>query len=108
MGFGKHPHDNMEIVSIPLEGALEHQDSMGNKAIIKKGEVQLMSAGTGVTHSEKNFDLKNTVKFLQIWVMPEKEIFSQDMNKRHLKRKVEKCNSNSGVTNWLERWRFEN
>ena len=72
MGFGKHPHDNMEIISIPLEGDLEHQDSMGNKAIIKKGEVQLMSAGTGVTHSEKNHDTKNPVKFLQIWVIPEK------------------------------------
>lgn len=72
MGFGKHPHDNMEIVSIPLEGALEHQDSMGNKTVIRKGEVQIMSAGTGVAHSEKNEDAKSPVKFLQIWVFPEK------------------------------------
>jgi len=72
MGFGKHPHDNMEIVSIPLEGSLEHQDSMGNKTVIRKGEVQIMSAGTGVAHSEKNEDSKNQVKFLQIWVFPEK------------------------------------
>ena len=72
MGFGKHPHDNMEIVSIPLEGALEHQDSMGNKTVIRKGEVQIMSAGKGVAHSEKNEDSKNPVKFLQIWVFPEK------------------------------------
>lgn len=72
MGFGKHPHDNMEIVSIPLEGALEHQDSMGNKTVIRKGEVQIMSAGTGVAHSEKNEDSKIPVKFLQIWVFPEK------------------------------------
>lgn len=73
MGFGKHPHDNMEIVSIPLEGSLEHQDSMGNMAIIKKGEIQIMSAGSGITHSEKNEDIKNPVKFLQIWVFPEKK-----------------------------------
>ena len=73
MGFGKHPHDNMEIVSIPLEGSLDHQDSMGNMAIIKKGEVQIMSAGSGITHSEKNEDIKNPVKFLQIWVFPEKK-----------------------------------
>lgn len=72
MGFGKHPHDNMEIVSIPLEGALEHQDSLGNKTVIRKGEVQIMSAGTGVAHSEKNEDAKSPVKFLQVWVFPEK------------------------------------
>jgi quercetin 2,3-dioxygenase len=73
MGFGKHPHDNMEIVSIPLEGGLEHQDSMGNKTLIKKGEVQIMSAGTGVFHSEKNESGKAPVKFLQIWVFPDKK-----------------------------------
>ena len=70
MGFGSHPHQNMEIISIPLEGDLEHQDSMGNKAIIKQGDVQVMSAGRGVTHSEKNKNLKLPVKFLQIWVFP--------------------------------------
>ncbi len=70
MGFGKHPHDNMEIISIPLEGVLEHQDSMGNKTIIKTGEVQIMSAGTGVAHSEKNHSSKEPVKFLQIWIIP--------------------------------------
>lgn len=73
MGFSKHPHDNMEIVSIPLEGGLEHQDSMGNKTLIKKGEVQIMSAGTGVFHSEKNESGKAPVKFLQIWVSPDKK-----------------------------------
>lgn len=72
-GFSKHPHDNMEIVSIPLEGGLEHQDSMGNKTLIKKGEVQIMSAGTGVFHSEKNESGKAPVKFLQIWVSPDKK-----------------------------------
>src|SRR5436305_14518026 len=66
MGFGKHPHDNMEIISIPLEGDLEHNDSMGNVAIIKQGDVQAMSAGTGIVHSEKNKNHDEWVKFLQI------------------------------------------
>ncbi len=70
MGFGKHPHDNMEIISIPLEGALEHQDNMGNKQVIKQGDVQIMSAGTGIAHSEKNASSHLPVKFLQIWVFP--------------------------------------
>jgi quercetin 2,3-dioxygenase len=70
MGFGKHPHDNMEIISIPLEGDLEHGDNMGNKTVIRKGDVQIMSAGTGVVHSEKNANTGNAVKFLQIWVIP--------------------------------------
>jgi len=69
-GFGKHPHDNMEIVSIPLEGDLEHGDSIGNTAVIKQGDVQSMSAGTGVVHSEKNKNGDKQVKFLQIWVFP--------------------------------------
>ena len=70
MGFGKHPHDNMEIISIPLEGDLEHGDSLGNVAVIKQGDVQSMSAGTGVIHSEKNKNSDLPVKFLQIWVFP--------------------------------------
>ena len=70
MGFGKHPHDNMEIISIPLEGDLEHGDSMGNTTVIKQGDVQIMSAGTGVVHSEKNKNSDKPVKFLQIWVFP--------------------------------------
>lgn len=70
MGFGRHPHDNMEIISIPLEGDLEHQDSMGNTAVIRKGDIQAMSAGTGIFHSEKNAHHNEQVKFLQIWIYP--------------------------------------
>ncbi|PHI21307.1 hypothetical protein CEQ90_02595 [Lewinellaceae bacterium SD302] len=69
-GFGTHPHDNMEIVSIPLEGDLEHKDSMGNVTVIKQGDVQAMSAGTGIFHSEYNKNSDQDVKFLQIWVFP--------------------------------------
>lgn len=72
MGFGTHPHDNMEIISIPLEGDLEHKDSMGNVAVIRNGDIQVMSAGTGITHSEYNKNKNQQVKFLQIWVFPNK------------------------------------
>lgn len=73
MGFGTHPHDNMEIISIPLEGDLEHKDSMGTTAVIKNGDVQVMSAGSGITHSEYNKNKDKLVKFLQIWVFPNKK-----------------------------------
>ena len=73
MGFGTHPHDNMEIISIPLSGDLKHKDSMGNEAIIKQGDIQVMSAGTGIAHSEMNADKEKEVKFLQIWVIPNKK-----------------------------------
>jgi len=72
-GFGTHPHDNMEIISIPVEGDLEHKDSMGNVALIKEGDIQVMSAGTGITHSEYNKNSDREVKFLQIWVFPTKK-----------------------------------
>lgn len=72
MGFGTHPHADMEIVSIPLSGSLAHKDSTGNSQIIRTGDVQIMSAGTGITHSEFNPDQTKEVNFLQIWVLPEK------------------------------------
>lgn len=70
MGFGTHPHDNMEIVTIPLEGMVSHKDSMGNSGIIKAGDVQVMSAGTGVYHSEFNGSKTDLLRLLQIWVFP--------------------------------------
>jgi len=73
MGFGTHPHDNMEIITIPLEGDLAHKDSMGNTETIKSGDIQVMSAGTGVKHSEFNPNADQRTKLLQIWVYPNKQ-----------------------------------
>jgi hypothetical protein len=70
MGFGTHPHDNMEIITIPLSGAVHHKDSMGNEGDILAGEVQVMSAGTGVTHSEFNGNRNSELKLFQIWILP--------------------------------------
>jgi redox-sensitive bicupin YhaK (pirin superfamily) len=73
MGFGTHPHDNMEIITIPLEGDLAHKDSMGNAATIKNGDIQVMSAGTGIQHSEFNPNADQKTKSLQIWLFPNKK-----------------------------------
>lgn len=72
-GFGMHPHDNMEIISIALSGMLEHRDSLGNDGVIKPGEIQKMSAGFGITHSEYNPSTVDPVHFLQIWIVPEEK-----------------------------------
>lgn len=91
-GFGRHPHDNMEIISIPLDGDLEHKDSLGNTAVIRQGDIQVMSAGTGVFHSEYNKNEDKEVRFLQIWVFPRKrnvepryDQLTLDIKERHNK-----------------------
>ncbi len=73
MGFGTHPHDNMEIITIPQSGTIEHKDSMGNHGIISAGDIQVMSAGTGIQHSEFNHNKDQELKLLQIWVFPNKK-----------------------------------
>jgi len=72
MGFSPHSHENMEIISIPLVGELAHNDSMGNSSVVAKGEIQVMSAGTGIQHSEFNNSRIKSVEFLQIWILPNK------------------------------------
>ncbi|WP_081671093.1 pirin family protein [Sporocytophaga myxococcoides] len=72
-GFGTHPHNNMEIITIPLEGTVEHKDNMKNRGLINAGDVQIMSAGTGITHSEYNYSKSDTLRLLQIWVFPNQQ-----------------------------------
>ena len=113
-GFGRHPHDNMEIISIPLEGDLEHADSMGNKTVIRNGDIQAMSAGTGVTHSEYNANTDKPVKFLQIWVFPDRKNIQPQYSQVTLqaedrKNKLQqivspRSNGNDGVTIQQNAW----
>lgn len=84
-GFGKHPHDNMEIISIPLSGDLEHQDNMGNETVIRQGDIQVMSAGTGLFHSEYNKNTDRDVQFLQIWLFPN----ARDVKPRYDQQKLD-------------------
>jgi len=84
-GFGEHPHENMEIITIPLSGALAHADSMGNKEVLQTGEIQVMSAGTGVEHSEFNASQTEPVSLLQIWVLPDEP----DVPPRYEQKKYE-------------------
>ncbi|MFN8277883.1 MAG: pirin family protein [Chitinophagales bacterium] len=82
MGFGMHPHNNMEIITIPLEGSVRHRDSMGNEGLVKAGEVQVMSAGTGILHSEVNGSTVEPLKLFQIWIFPEKEQLTPRYNQK--------------------------
>jgi hypothetical protein len=85
MGFGTHPHRNMEIISIPISGALSHKDSMNNKRSIEVGEVQVMSAGTGLTHSEFNDSKTAETNFLQLWILPEQQEVEPYYNQKFFK-----------------------
>ncbi len=87
-GFPSHPHDNMEIITIPLEGDLEHKDSMGNSSVIRNGDVQVMSAGTGIYHSEFNHNSNDAVKVLQIWLFPNK----RNVSPRYDQLSIDKIN----------------
>jgi quercetin 2,3-dioxygenase len=95
MGFGTHPHDNMEIISIPLSGSLAHKDSTGNEVEIKTGEVQIMSAGTGIYHSEYNHSKTEEVNFLQIWILPKEKNISPRYGQKDFS---EQLKSNNLVT----------
>lgn len=90
MGFGTHPHDNMEIITIPLEGDLEHKDSMGNSSVIQNGDIQVMSAGTGIKHSEYNKNKDIPVKLLQIWLFPDKRSVEPRYDQLSLKKEDRK------------------
>lgn len=82
-GFGKHPHDNMEIITIPINGALKHQDSMGYEQIIGVNEVQVMSAGSGIIHSEYNASEEQAANFLQLWIFPDTKNITPRYDQRH-------------------------
>lgn len=90
MGFGTHPHDNMEIITIPLEGDLAHKDSMGNESTIKNGDVQVMSAGTGIRHSEFNPNADQRTKLFQIWLFPKKRDVAPRYQQITLDKSLEK------------------
>ena len=92
VGFPTHPHDNMEIITIPLKGAIAHKDSMGNSSVIHKGEIQVMSAGTGIQHSEYNFSDSEILQLLQIWIFP---------NKKNVEPRYQQLLVNQEVTNQL-------
>ena len=113
MGFGMHPHDNMEIITIPLSGALQHRDNMGNTSVITKNEVQVMSAGTGVMHSEFNPSKTESTKLLQIWVFPGEEnvtprydqkVFNADERKNNFQLIVSPENDNGSLMVHQQTW----
>ena len=92
MGFGTHPHDNMEIITIPLDGALEHKDSLDNIGVIETDEIQVMSAGSGVYHSEYNKNKDQSLSLLQIWVFPNKKNVTPRYDQKNIKD-LKKVNS---------------
>lgn len=115
MGFGTHPHDNMEIITIPLERGLTHRDSMGNQATVRFGEVQVMSAGTGIQHSEMNASQTEQAKTLQLWIFPEKEdvqprydqkAFDLENNRNSLVNIVSPEDKNDGNALWIHQQAF--
>jgi redox-sensitive bicupin YhaK (pirin superfamily) len=115
MGFGTHPHDNMEIITIPLEGGLTHRDSMGNQATVGFGEVQVMSAGTGIQHSEMNASETNQAKTLQLWIFPEKDnvtprydqkSFDLENNRNSFINIVSPEDKNDGNALWIHQQAF--
>lgn len=106
MGFGKHPHDNMEIITIPLAGSIQHEDSMGFSEVIRAGEVQVMSAGTGIYHSEYNPSPNEKLNLFQIWIFPNQK----QVTPRYAQRKYELQNGaftelvgpeHSGISTWI-------
>ncbi|MDR2470040.1 MAG: pirin family protein [Tannerella sp.] len=111
-GFGTHPHNNMEIISIPLYGDLQHRDSMGNGSVIRAGEVQVMSAGTGITHSEFNASATEDLNFFQIWVFPNRKNVTPRYDQRkfdfetknRLVQVVQPCPGGEGVGIYQEAW----
>jgi quercetin 2,3-dioxygenase len=113
MGFGTHPHDNMEIISIPLQGDLMHKDSMGNTQVISEGDVQIMSAGSGITHSEYNKNQNEKVNFLQIWIYPNKKnvtprydqlSFKKEDRKNKLQQVISPFTENEGISIHQDAW----
>lgn len=113
MGFGNHPHQNMEIITIPLEGELEHRDSTGKSQVIKPGDIQVMSAGIGITHSEKNRSKVAMAKFLQVWIIPNKEnvlprydqkYFSPEEMKNRLLTAISPMGQKEGLQIYQDAW----
>ncbi len=115
MGFGTHPHENMEIITIPLEGGLTHRDSMGNQETVRFGEVQVMSAGTGIQHSEMNASQTEKAKTLQLWIFPDKEnvaprygqkSFDLESSRNSLVNVVSPEDKNDGNALWIHQQAF--
>lgn len=115
MGFGTHPHDNMEIITIPLEGGLTHRDSMGNQETVRFGEVQIMSAGTGIQHSEMNASQTEQAKTLQLWIFPDthnvvprygQKGFDLENNRNSFVNVVSPEDKNDGNALWIHQQAF--